>query len=122
MPWTDDVRNTQADEDAARIATVSAHTGDPGSTGAAEASGGSYARVAPSFEAAGSEGPLGAEQPATVGVAWGEASFELPAGTFTHYGAWSSGGVFLGGFEFPSPIQMVAAGTQQVSVYTASQV
>lgn len=120
MIWTDAVLNAQADDDAARCVFMSLHTDDPGSTGADEASGGSpaYARQALAFEPGGDEGPLGVSQPATVGVAWAEASFDLPAGDFTHYGMWSavSGGVFLGGDVLPVTVSLGAQGVQQVSV------
>lgn len=116
VSWTDATLNAQANEDAGRCAFVSLHTGDPGSTGANEASGGSpaYARQPLSFNAAGTEGPLGASQPATVGVAWGEATFDLPAGDYTHYGYWN-GSTFVGGGLLPSDVVLAAQGSQQVS-------
>lgn len=95
--------NALADFAASRIAALSLHTATPGKTGAAEATGGSpaYARKAVTFNAAGAVGPLGATlQPATVGVAWSsEVTFDVPAGTYTHWGAQSatSGGTFREG-------------------------
>lgn len=122
IDWTDATENAQADEDAARCPYASIHTGDPGTTGANEATGGSpaYARKALSFNAAGTEGPLGSSQPATVGVAWGSATFDLPAGTFTDYGLWSAvtAGTFRGSGEIPidGGIELTDQGTLAVSV------
>ena len=87
-------RNYLADQEAARITHLSLHTATPGTTGASEATGGSpaYARKAVTFNAAGAAGPLGSGlQPATVGVAWSsEVTFDVAAGTYTHWGAWSA--------------------------------
>jgi len=92
--YTDAERNFLADQEAARIAALSLHTASPGVTGASEATGGSpaYARKAVTFNAAGTDGPLGAtRQPATVGKAWStEVTFDLPAGTYTDAGCWSA--------------------------------
>lgn len=105
IDWTDATENAQADDDAARCPYVSIHTASPAGTGAAEATGGSpaYARKPLTFNAAGTEGPLGASQPATVGIAWGSAVVDLPAGTYTDYGLRSAatGGVFRGSGPLP---------------------
>lgn len=90
MPFVDAERNVAADAVASRIAFLSLHTATPGTTGAAEATGGSpaYARKAVTFGAAAS------------GTATSvEVTFDVPAGTYTHFGAWSAatGGVFRGG-------------------------
>lgn len=123
VEWTDAVLNAQADEDAARCPYASLHDDDPAGTGANELSGGSpaYARKALDFNAAGTEGPLGASQPATVGVAWGSAVFDVPAGvTVTDYGLWSavSGGTFRGSGPVPveGGIDFVSQSTLAVSV------
>lgn len=122
IDWTDAVENAQADEDAARCPYASIHTASPAGTGANEATGGSpaYARKALTFEAAGDEGPLGASQPATVGVAWGSAVFDLPAGTFTDWGLWSAvtAGTFRGSGEIPidGGFTLASQGTLTVSV------
>ncbi len=124
MGWTVAQKNRQADQDATVAAYVSMHTADPGSTGASEASGGSYARKAPTWGSAGDEGALGAsDQPASDGVAWAAPTFDLPAGTFTHFGFWSasSGGTFLGGFAVQSNIILASAASQQVSVYVSAE-
>lgn len=72
------------------ITHVSAHTASPGDNGANEVSGGSYARVAISFNAAAS----GSMDDSTNG-----AVLNIPAGTtVTHIGFWSAStaGTFLG--------------------------
>lgn len=88
MPITTAERNTIADYAAARFVYVSLHTGDPGSTGANEATGGSYARQELSFGSA-SGGTAVAS----------EITFDVPAGTYTHFGVWTaaSSGTFRGG-------------------------
>lgn len=121
ITWTDAELNAQADAQATSCAYASLHTASPGSTGANEVTGGSpaYAREALTFSSGGAEGPLGASaQPATVGVAWAAATFDLPAGSFTHYGynTDSSGpGTFRGGGALSTTVTMGGDGTQQVS-------
>jgi len=87
-------RNALADFEAARITHLSLHTASPGVTGASEATGGTpaYIRKAPTFNAAGTVGPLGAgTQPATIGTAWSnQVTFDVPAGSYTHWGSWDS--------------------------------
>lgn len=72
------------------IATVSAHTADPGNNGANEVTGGSYARQAVAFNA-----PAGG----IIGQTASDPVIPIPAGvTVTHLGYWSGEGVpkFLG--------------------------
>ena len=69
---------------------VSAHTADPGGTGASEGVGGSYARVAGTFDAPSSRATANTDI----------IDFEgMPAATITHVGVWdaASGGNFLFG-------------------------
>lgn len=68
---------------------VSLHTGDPGTTGASEVAGGSYARQQAAFPAS-SSGSLA--NSAAI-------EFTLPAAVVTHVGFWSavSGGNFIKG-------------------------
>lgn len=70
---------------------VSLHTGDPGSNGASEATGGSYARQAVTLDAASSKASQNG----------GAVSFTgMPAATITHVGLWdaaSSGNFLMGG-------------------------
>ena len=95
---------------------VSLHTGDPSTTGANEVTGGSYARVAVSWNAAssGSVTQLGA------------LSINLPASTTASYfGVWSastSGTYYIGGALSPSittgssaGVITIAAGSLSVS-------
>jgi hypothetical protein len=111
---TDAEKNYLADQQAARITHFSAHTGATGTTGANEAAGGSYARQASNFAAAGAAGPLGSSlQPATPGVAWASASFSVNAGTYTDIGFWSAltAGTFRGGDDLSASQVLGAAGT-----------
>lgn len=90
MALTPTERSANADAQAARLQYVSLHTADPGTTGASEATGGTpaYARKAVTFPAA------------TTGSATATAvTFDIPAGTYTHFGFWSAatGGTFRGG-------------------------
>lgn len=107
-------KNALADAQAARITHFSLHTGATGTGGANEASGGSYARVASNFAAAGAVGPLGsALQPATDGIAWGSATFNANAGTYTDVGMWnaSSAGTFRSGDDLSAAQVLGSAGT-----------
>jgi hypothetical protein len=112
--------NYLADQQAARHSYFSIHTGDPAKTGANEATGGSYARVASNFAAAGAVGPLGSTlQPATVGVAWGSMTPTVAAGTYKHTGGWSAAtaGTFRGGGQLSASIVMASGGaTPAISV------
>jgi hypothetical protein len=120
--YTDAERNFIADQEAGRISHLSAHTGNPGTTGANEATGGSpaYARKAVTFNPAGSNGPLGGTlQPGTVGIAWSsEVTFDLAANTYTHAGGWSAatGGTFRGGNAMAGSQVLAAQGQLKVSI------
>lgn len=118
--YTDAERNYLADQEAARISYMSLHTGDPSTTGANEATGGSYARKVVTFNAAGTAGPLGSTlQPATVGKAWStEVTFDAQAGTYTHFGTStaSTGGTFRGGNVLSTSQTLGAAGQIKVSI------
>lgn len=119
--YTDAELNAMADAEAARFPWMSLHTGAPGTTGANEATGGSpaYARKAPTFNAAGTAGPLGSgAQPATVGVAWSdEVTFDAPAGTYTHGGmsSASTGGTFRAGNALGTSQVLSSQGQVKVS-------
>lgn len=105
MPATypDLTLNQAAEADAARYAYASIHGGDPGVTGAYEASGGSpaYARKLVTWRAGGAQGPLGPTlTPATPGICWSEmTTFDLLGGSWSHSGFWDqpTSGAFLGG-------------------------
>lgn len=70
---------------------ASLHTGDPGTTGANEASGGSpaYARQTFSWGAA-----------SNGAVSGGTVTFNVPAGSYAYLGYWTaaSGGTYIGGY------------------------
>ena len=76
---------------------LSAHSADPGATGASELSGGGYARQSIVFGTA------------TAGVIASNAAITIPnAGStaVTHFGVWSAstGGTYLGGFLLASSV------------------
>lgn len=84
---------------------ISFHTADPGTTGASEVTGGSYARQGSTFAAAASGSRAGSQVSAAI-----------PAGTtITHWGLWSAatGGTFLYGGTLPAPEAFGSAGTYQ---------
>ncbi len=90
MPFTDSALNDAIDGLAANARWVSAHTDDPGSTGANEVTGGTYARQQTTYAAASSGDRAGSQ-----------VAIPIPAGTWVPYwGLWSavSGGDFKGGF------------------------
>jgi hypothetical protein len=92
MPLSDNGRNSAANGLATNSGFVSLHTGDPGTTGANEVTGGTpaYARKAATWGAA-----AGGSRALSASV-----TFDVPSGvTITHFGAWSAatGGNFQGG-------------------------
>lgn len=110
---------TNAAKEAAALAIsalgdrISLHTGDPGTTGANEVTGGSpaYARKQTTWNGGASDGV----------VAGSEVAFDVPAGTYTHMGVWTSGGVFVAGSALASstgalPGQMTVRVTPTVAV------
>lgn len=110
MPYSTAARNAMLDALGAVAGFVSLHTADPGTTGANEVSGGSYARKAASYAtASGSSKPSSNAQAFPV----------PPATTVSHFGLWSaaSGGVFYGGGPLvndqgvPTPETFNGAGT-----------
>lgn len=88
MPWLIDGPNAASAGAANLIDEVSLHTGDPGTTGANEATGGS---------------PAYARQSVTMGAPVNgvstsdQVTFNVPADTYTHFGVWDSSGAFKGG-------------------------
>lgn len=71
--------------------TVSLHTADPGTTGAAEAAGGGYARQAVTWSGDGGE------------LTGTPATFDVAAGNYTHVGVWAENDVFVGGLALDEP-------------------
>lgn len=92
--------------DATILATdyVSLHTGDPGTTGASECTGGSYARQSAS-------GKFGAATGGQKQNSGAIAFAGMPAATVTHFGVWDavSGGNFIWGGAL-SASKVVGAG------------
>lgn len=88
---------------------ASLHTADPGSTGASEVTGGSYARVPITWNAA-----SGGTKTLTAAV-----TLQIPSGTtITHFGLWSasSGGTFRGGGALDASQSFPTGGTFDLSV------
>lgn len=91
-------------------AYVSAHTADPGTTGASEVTGGSYARVAATL-------PTGANGTGTSG----QVTLNIPAGTTVKWlGLWTaaSGGTFIGAHnaELSPNLPFPVAGTLTATI------
>lgn len=90
MPLTTAMKNLMIERFRTEVTHVSLHSGDPGTTGANEISGGSpaYARKAENFAAAASG------ETATAA----DLTFDVPAATVAHVGYWTAltGGTFLG--------------------------
>lgn len=106
MPLVDSQRNAIADNQATRLVYMSLHTAAPGTTGASEASGGSYARQPVTWN------------PAASGTATAnQVTFDVPAGTYTHGGYWdaATGGAFLGGNALGASQALAAAGQIKVT-------
>jgi hypothetical protein len=91
---------------------VSLHTATPGTTGASEVTGGTYARVAVTWTA--STGGSAASNS-------GALSINLPASTTaTHFGIWSTGGTsggqyYIGGALSPSVTTSTSAGVVTIA-------
>jgi hypothetical protein len=80
---------------------ISAHTADPGSTGASEVAGGTYARQTTVWGGAAAGERVGSQ-----------VAIPIPAATtVTHWGLWTAGGVFKGGFALSAPEAFGVGGT-----------
>jgi hypothetical protein len=105
---------TNATKEAAALAItglgayISLHTGDPGTTGASEATGGSpaYARKLTTWAGGSSDGS----------VAGSQVTFDVPSGTYGYMGVWTAatGGTFIAGFALAA--SQTPGGQSQVSV------
>ncbi len=107
MAFTGTTKQAAADAIKALGAWISLHTGDPGTTGASEATGGSpaYARKQTTWTSS------------TGGVVNGSAvTIDVPAGTYGYAGIWSAstGGTFIGGIAISS----VTFGSQSQEIVT----
>jgi len=89
------------------ITHISLHTGDPGTTGADEVTGGSYARAAVTWDAA--SGGTKSNS--------GQLVFQVPSGTtITHVGGWNAGssGTFRGGGALAAPQAFATSGSYTI--------
>lgn len=103
MGYTNTSKDAALDAIGALATWISFHTADPGTTGANEVVGGSYARVQTTWGAAAASSKAGS---AVTG--------NIPASTtITHWGVWSlvSGGTFEEGGALPAPETYGGAGT-----------
>jgi hypothetical protein len=106
MPLLTSEANAMLDFEGGRLLYLSIHTGDPSTSGANEASGGSYARQSLSWASA-----TGGSKSAA------QASFTPPAATYAYGGYWSAstGGTFLGSFAFAASKTIASGDTLKVT-------
>lgn len=106
MAFTPTALSAASDAIKALAGFVSLHTADPGLTGTAEATGGSYVRKAVTWGASSDGDTAGSQVTWTCGT-------DLAAGTYTHAGYWSasSAGTYYGGNAL-SASKTVASGDQ----------
>lgn len=117
MSFTDAVRNAMLDliDESGSLACthLSLHTADPGTSGASEVTGGSYARQAITWNAASAGQKTIVETPV----------FQIPGSTtITHFGLWSasSGGTFRFGKVLPNSQVYSSPGTYTANSVTAT--
>lgn len=106
MPLIAAEANAMLDFEGGRLAYLSIHTADPGTSGASEAAGGSYARQPLTWNAA-SAGSKTAQQ----------ATFTPNGATYGWGGYWSavSAGTFLGSFTFSAQKTLATGDTLKVT-------
>lgn len=112
MALTNAAKNAMLDHLGTLVLYLSAHTADPGTSGTAEVSGGSYARKAVSWAAAAS----------SAKAMSGTVTINIPASTTVGWvGLWSAatGGTFYGSDDVASEA-FGAAGTMTVDTATLS--
>lgn len=113
MPFSTSGKNVMLDQLGTVAVYASLHTADPGTNGANEATGGSpaYARKSITWNAA-----SGTKTASNAPV------FDVPAGTYTHFGLWSasSGGTFYGGGTLSATEVFAGQGTYTLSTTTLS--
>lgn len=101
MPYSTSGLNSAADGVAAAADRISAHTANPGGSGASEVAGGSYARQQTTWGAASNGSRVGSQ-----------VNIPIPGGTtVTYWGLWTSGGVFKGAWALADPEIFSADGT-----------
>lgn len=97
MAFENTLLNTGLDAMAARILNASLHTADPGGTGANEVAGGTYARQAVAWDAAGATTPAVVEMSSPI-------VFQIPAGNEINYvGLWDAGPTWVGSIQLTVP-------------------
>ena len=107
LPMT--TREALADAFIALGDRISLHTADPGTTGASEQSGGAGARQTTVWSADVTDD---GERTGT------QVTIDVPAGTYTHMGIWSSGGTFIGGGTITSTVMSAAGQIKVTPKYT----
>jgi hypothetical protein len=103
MGFTATPKNAALDAIGTQASWLSFHTGDPGSSGANEVTGGTYARVQTTWSAATAAAKAGTQVIA-----------DIPGGTtITHWGLWtaSTAGTFCYGNPLTAPESFGLAGT-----------
>lgn len=106
-------RNAAAGGVSAVAAYISLHTGDPGTTGTAEVTGGAYARKSATWAAASGGAVAISNDPV----------FDVPASTtITHYGLWSAAtsGTYYGSGSLSASEAYTAAGTYTMTDNTVT--
>lgn len=114
MPgFSNDGKNVMLDSLAGVAVFVSLHTGDPGGTGAAEVSGGTYARQGVTWGAS-SGGEISASN---------QPEFDVPGSTtVSHFGLWSANtaGTFYGGVALSASETFSSNGQYTLTSITAN--
>jgi hypothetical protein len=109
MPLNNSAKHAMLNQLATLAVFASLHTADPGTTGTGEVSGGApaYARKAITWNAAAAGGLDNNANPV----------FDVPAGTYTHFGLWSAvtAGTFYGGGTLSAQETYAAQGQYTLS-------
>lgn len=108
MAFTVASRNAALDAVGGLGSYISLHTADPGTTGASEVTGGTYARVQTTWAAAASGSKAGSQ-----------VTINVPTGvTITHFGVWSAAtaGTFTFGAALSASQAFASAGSYAITV------
>ena len=102
MAFTTASKDTAVNALTATGSYISLHTGDPGTVGSSEVSGGSYARQQTTWGSSSSGTAVGSQVTFS----------SVPSGSYTHYGVWSSlTGTFRWGFQLSPGVTLSSSGT-----------
>jgi hypothetical protein len=103
MAFTTASKDTAVNALTATGTWISLHTGDPGTVGSSETSGGSYARAQTTWGSSSSGTAVGSQVTFS----------SVAAGSYTHYGVWTAqtGGTFRWGFSLSPGVTLSASGT-----------